>query len=119
MRPSLTASKVPGGAEGCLGSIWNLTRPLVAFSTCSPHTTTTFLVRGWDGDTQLDMVIVVWAVAGVGRPASEAAASVANAAERGGETKHCWDPPGSARRSHPAIRLRGASRHIRTLPGWG
>ena len=77
MRPSLTASKVPGGADGCFGSIWSLTRPLVAFSTCSPQTTTTFLVSGCVGDTQLDMVSVVWAVADMGRPASEAAARTA------------------------------------------
>src|SRR5439155_7061217 len=63
-RPSRTASKVPGGADGCLGSIVNFTRPFVAFSAslaqlCSRRVT-------WCcGETHEDMVsVVVWACAG-------------------------------------------------------
>src|SRR5262249_42042294 len=68
-----TASKVPGAAEGCLGSICSLTRPLVAFSTCCPQTASTSLVSRWLGDTQLDMVrVVVCAAAGHDMSASTA-----------------------------------------------
>ena len=60
----MTASKVPGGAEGCFGSIWNLTRPLVAFSTSLAQPCKTTAVRWCCGDTHDDMVSVVWATAG-------------------------------------------------------
>src|SRR6516165_154561 len=70
-RSSLTASNVPGAADGCLGSICSLTRPLVAFSTCCPQTPSTSLVSRWLGDTQLDIVsVVVCAAAGCGVAAS-------------------------------------------------
>src|SRR5687767_7802449 len=101
--PSFTASKVPGGAEGCLGSIWILMRPLVAFSTFSPQTTTTFLVRGWVGDTQLDMVSVVWAVAEIGSPASEATAKAAKPPRRAVVRRNIVEsPPGRLVAPHPA-----------------
>src|SRR5215813_10702648 len=64
-RPSRTASKVPGGAEGCLGSICSFTRPLVAFSTSFAHPWSTTAVRWCWGDTHEDIVsVVVWARAG-------------------------------------------------------
>ena len=64
MRPSRTASKVPGGAEGCLGSIWSFTRPPVAFSTSFAQPWSTTLVRWCCGDTHEDIVSVVCASAG-------------------------------------------------------
>src|SRR5215813_2059954 len=63
-RPSRTASKVPGGAEGCLGSIVNLTRPPVAFSTSFAQPCSTTAVRWCWGETHDDIVRVVWPRAG-------------------------------------------------------
>ena len=61
-----------------LGSIWNLTRPLVAFSTCWAQTASTSLVSRCDGDTQLDIVrVVVWEWAADDQPTNVAKASAA------------------------------------------
>ena len=68
----MTASKVPGGAEGCFGSICNLTRPFVAFSTFCAHTASTSLVNECDGGTQLDIVMVVCAWAAIDQQANTA-----------------------------------------------
>src|SRR5215470_3715418 len=63
--PSRTASNVPGGAEGCLGSIVNFTRPFVAFSTSAAQPCRTLAVRWCCGETQDDIVsVVVCACAG-------------------------------------------------------
>src|SRR5207302_9410072 len=58
-RPSRTASKVPGGADGYLGSIVNFTRPPVAFSTSLAQPCRTLPVRRCCGDTHDDIVSVV------------------------------------------------------------
>ena len=74
----MTASKVPGAAAGAFGSIWNLTRPLVAFSTFWAQTASTSLVRRCDGGTQLDIVkVVVWEWAADDQPTNVAKASAA------------------------------------------
>jgi hypothetical protein len=74
-RPSRTASKVPWGADGCFGSIVNLTRPLVAFSTFCAQTASTSRVSECVGGTQLDIVMVVWAEAPAPMPARTMAAA--------------------------------------------
>ena len=68
MRPSFTASKVPGGAEGCFGSIVNFTRPFVTLSASFAQPCSTTLVRWCCGDTHEDIVSVVWASAGWAAP---------------------------------------------------
>src|SRR5207248_4860311 len=106
----MTASNVPGAAEGCLGSICSLTRPLVAFSTCSPQTASTFLVSGWEGDTQLDMVSVVWAAAGgegIAAAVASAAAVRNDAAVRRGIGQH--SPDAWCRKSLPPGLTRGVA----------
>src|SRR4029078_10428689 len=83
--PSLTASKVPGAAEGCLGSICSLTRPLVAFSTFCAQALSTSLVSRCDGGTQVDIVRVVSAAATVvhvAKPATLRAAAIGSAKRR-------------------------------------
>src|SRR5438034_578669 len=77
-RPSRTASKVPGGADGCFGSIWNFTRPFVTFSTSFAQPCRTTAVMWCWGDTHEDIVSVVCASAGgaaVRTPASAASRS--------------------------------------------
>src|SRR5262244_849418 len=75
-RPSRTASKVPGGADGCFGSIVNFTRPLVAFSASVAQPCTTLAVRWCWGETHDDIVsVVVWARAGAAASMTSSAAS--------------------------------------------
>src|SRR5678816_347070 len=74
-RPSRTASNVPGGAAGALGSELNLTRPLVAFSTSAAQFACQ-MVRWCVGGTQLEYVSETCACAGaVIAPAASAASA--------------------------------------------
>ena len=69
---------MPGGADGCLGSMVNLTRPSVAFSTSFAQPCSTVLVRWCWGDTHEDIVsVVVCASAGTAGNAMASAARTA------------------------------------------
>ncbi len=66
---------MPGGADGCFGSIVSFTRPPVAFSTSFAQPWSTTAVRWCVGPTHDDMVSVVWASAG-GAATRQAAARI-------------------------------------------
>src|SRR5690348_12911982 len=97
-RPSRTASKVPGGADGCLGSIVNFTRPLVAFSTSLAQPCRTVAVRWCCGDTQDDIVsVVVCAVAGATSARLVSSTAITNG------IGFDMGPPWAARRADRAV----------------
>src|SRR5262245_59525162 len=93
MSPSFTASKVPGGAEGCFGSICSLTRPLLAFSTFCAQTAKTSFVSECDGGTQLDIVRVVCAATVMGQPPNAIRLKAAMACPRKPVVPRMFRPP--------------------------
>ncbi len=116
---------MPGGAEGCFGSIVNLTRPLVAFSTSVAQPCSTTLVRWCWGETHEDIVsVVVCASAG-------AAVMARTSAEASGQQlgqndsqriRHMVSPPGGRGQLSAAVVYRrsgGPGIPLRTPRGRG